>query len=855
MFVRKILATAITAALLSACGNGGGGGGGGSSDTDDSVTADTSSLVMPEQIDIISANTDEARSRAKARSARAHDDPGTDYSNAEQHYHVWHPALKPAQTVNEILCFISQLKGTELAGDGNYVALIDKDSCEKGSDSGSGDSESSANATTYVRAIVNASRASDTSPLQIKAWLPEMPMGPSGETMALLLNIIVSSGATDEKPYGDFHMSFGFFASMDEASTESGEIDMDAAIGRGELYTVESGANVGFNFYMENSLGNEIGGPGGGPGGLEDIQDELSAAQITEVAAVLTSADGGTGSGITQSTISGLSEESKDILKSVMSELFNAYGIAYNSSNVLVGKASELDEVAGSDTTQCLSRDDFRESVWRYGVYDATSGAEVELNSGFPFRYDSDDDGDDDAFGHAGYWGLWTEDHDADLNGATITRQRFGADGDNAEPETYTVTQINGRLTKKTVETIGVADVIGTQFEYWQNGDSYLVEYFDFAGTDNDGFYKTAEVHNDDNGSVNSDTTCGETRTAEACASDAVEPYSEFESSVNLSSRALGGSVRWQVGADVITFFREEYVSSANLLSALDLVCYNQCPKSDFSADEANSYNNAYDQAFGMSSTVTPYSYEFALSGDNANLLVRNTAAAGAITLSGSYEDWQSTMFGNGYQSGMLIERSVAEGAGLPVTETDIDDMSIFNALFNGDIPEFYEWRTGFNPWDKQTVITDNSTGDPAVFDKPIQVSYTHTTENDRAGDSSLDGARFLLEYGGKGQLWGFPMENINAEGDADDNRYYPLFNLADGTVLEDEDSSYVVKALDIEQFMQEQSASACSSLDLADVPAPATEITADYDLQIGAMPSVASDEPAAVVGGVVQIE
>lgn len=859
-FTRKLLATAITTALLSACGNGGGGSDSSSNGSNDNntVTAETRSLTVPEQIDVVTANS-EASPRSRARTARSvggFDAPNTDYSNAEQRYHTWHPALKPVQTVNEILCFIGQLKGTDLAGSGNYVALIDKNGCEKGSDSGSSESQSDSaeNVTTYVQAIVNASRATSTSPLQVKMWIPEMPQGDSGETMALLANIIVSSGPTDSKPYGDFHMSFGFFPSMEEAIDNTGHVNMNAAVGRGELYTTESGSNVGFDFYMENSLQNEMGGPGHGPGGLEGIQDQIASAKITSTAAVLTSVDGTTGTGITQSTISGLDSNAHDTLKNVMAELFQAWGLAYNSNNVLVGKASELSEVAGTDAKQCLSRNEFREAVWRYGVYNAADGSEKTLNSGFPFRYDSDNDGTDDAFGHAGYWGVWAQKGD-DMNGKTITRQSFGEDAQNADPQTYTVTQIDGRLMKKSVETLAVSSLGDTQFDYWDQNGGSTAKFFEFGGGDNAGFYRTGTVQNGENGSQVTPTTCGAsaTPTAEICAGDKIYPIWNYDESLNLYSRELGGSVRWKTGADVITFFREEYVDSGKLADDLDLLCYNQCPKAGLTADDALYFMNAYDQPFTGSSTVSPISYGFAISGDNANILYRNTATAGQVTLSGSASDWDSTPFSFGLHSGMLIERSVADAAGLPLTSGTVGDPSVFNKLYNGDITEFYEWQTGLNEWDKQTILIDNATSEAVTFDKPLQMTYQHSTANDRAGDDTYDGRTFMLEYGGKGQLWGFPMDDVNGDDEGGNHRFYPVFNLKDGTALDDDTGNYVVKALEIEQFMQEKDVSECSGLSLNSVPAAATSLTADYDVQIGAMPVIDADQPAAVVAGVVQ--
>ena len=104
------------------------------------------------------------------------------------------------------------------------------------------------------------------------------------------------------------------------------------------------------------------------------------------------------------------------------------------------------------------------------------------------------------------------------------------------------------------------------------------------------------------------------------------------------------------------------------------------------------------------------------------------------------------------------------------------------------------------------TAVKD-SNGDMQSFDKPLAMNYTHTTAQDRNGDTTYNLNRYMLEYGGFGDMWGIPWEG---EGDAsaEEQRWYPLFALMDGTQmtdttkLTDSGSSvkYVVKALDIER-------------------------------------------------------
>ncbi|HET8707161.1 MAG TPA: hypothetical protein VFM46_12735, partial [Pseudomonadales bacterium] len=460
------------------------------------------------------------------------------------------------------------------------------------------------NQVSYVNAVVTATRADETSPLYVSGWIPNMDM--DGGSVVLLLNIKVNAGPSEGKPYGDFHLSFAFFPDMDTAIS-NGTVNESAAVGKGELFTVQSGTDVGFNFIMQksgSSLTHELGGGGGG--GPSISPQQAAAAMFQETASVLTSTDGATGTAITQRTITGLPNTLKQQLKTFASEMFKAYGLAYNNDNVLVGKSNELSGVATTNNKQCLSRNNFNEAVWRYGLYDAASGAEVQLNSGFPFRYSSSNDGHNDAFGYVGYWGLWTEDQNANLDGKVITKQTF--DNGNPSQDTYTLHVKPGRLVKKTVQTLALTELGDTSFDYNDMSSNYRVKY-KFGGTADAGFYQVASVTYGGNGGPTETPLCGDSADAASCAAYKVMPQ-QYQTDIFMYSQQLGGGVRWKLGADKIIFYKEEYVSELD--NALDLVCYNQCPHADLTP--SSTWDQAYTQAVDWSSfpaTVNPVLYTF----------------------------------------------------------------------------------------------------------------------------------------------------------------------------------------------------------------------------------------------------
>ena len=96
--------------------------------------------------------------------------------------------------LNSILCTISSFDGSDMVNLGAYVALSDQTVC--GGNSGSTNTGSK-----YMPAVVNSTRANNSSPMILKAWL-----NPGGGDVQAVLSL--TQAPTTGNPYGLFRMDF-----------------------------------------------------------------------------------------------------------------------------------------------------------------------------------------------------------------------------------------------------------------------------------------------------------------------------------------------------------------------------------------------------------------------------------------------------------------------------------------------------------------------------------------------------------------------------------------------------------------------------------------------------------------------
>jgi hypothetical protein len=697
------------------------------------------------------------------------DNEGTEYTKAKQRFHLWNEALQPVEMVNSILCFTNQMRAEEFINDGPYMVLADENACF--AENGGEDSQSSgsSNQPAYTKAIITSERENDTSPLIVSAWLPEMTGGDDeGGEQAIKFKAVISGGASDGDPFGQFTFNYGFYE----------DISYDNALGGGEVKTIDVDNKIGFTFFQD--------------------EDDFSQS-----ASVVMNSDRSEGIALTSQSYQQGSA---------------AFALAFNDNNMLLQKGQTYDELGFNNDNQvglCFSRSDIMETVHRYDLYSATTGEMVELNSGFSFKYDSNSDSDNDSYGHIGYWGVWTEGDQELSSGTVITLETHGNGEQAAEAETYTVVSAPGKLVKKSLETLNLSEASGINFSYWsetahqQGYNAWVVRYKTVAGDSvgSDGFYITHGQRWGENGEE------------QVAVTEELVSLEDNEI-LHLYSNQLGGQVRYKQGNSNFSFFKESFMTGSEnatgelfAANSATLHCFDRCPIGELESSDLETW----DGPFSTNPSTINDAIEYTISnvGSNPLTLMRSSNSEAVQYASGlSEESLQNTPNAWGIQSGAMVTAAVKAGMS---NTWDTDDASV--------VTEFYIWETGPNNWNKMSTVKD-SVGDYLTFDKPIQITYLHTDAKDRTGDAGdYDNQTFMLNYGGNGDLWGIPFVQDN-----DTGRHSSAFNLADGALLGFNDE-YVVKAREIEGMMA-QAEGQCSDLSIAEpeVPVP-TSITGSANI------------------------
>lgn len=819
-------------ALLTACGGGGSSSGSVAEAVNPTPTPTptptqtvqaTETLVLPESLEVVTtSNAGNNAVRATSKKgvfagvqSVAPTDAGTDYTLAKQHVHTWIEALEPVEMVNSILCFSGKLKANEFVNEGAYLALVDEAQCfnEEGGEtqlSANGQTQSADTRKRFINAVVNATRADDSSPLIVEAWIKDVAGdGPSGP-MSVKMRAVISEGASEENPFGKFSFTWNMVDRLEGTSTQYGS---------GEILTVDALEGfTGFTLYEEN--------------GADEGDFIYSREQTASVVMRNDMSDG--------VALTGYQEENPYFSGG------NTFALSFNEANVLVQTAEDyasLPYKSGDNSAgACLSRTSFDEHVWRYDLFDATSGDRVRVNSGFPIRFDADGDGSFDKHGYVGYHGVWVDGEDGLADGAIVQRETFGDSQSTAQQ--YTVQSAPGRLVKYQMENLALADARGTDLMYWDqeaNGagyDQWVVRYLTIAedNAPSDGFYVVAGMSFGGHNSDGTQESSGPQR-EELDMPFILTPHNDWHV-FHFWSNQLGGEVRYKAGASALKFYRETVLTGAEADTFangdLNLVCLFDCPKGTVTESLLGGWGEDNSPLFNPDTLDAAPAYSFSTRGDHRLTLVRTSTDEAVVFDDGITREQleaNQSPWAWGLRSGAMV---LASDADLLTNVWDIHDTNL--------VTTYYQWETGFDQWQRQTSLINNSTGERVSFDRPINFSYRHSNTNDRNGDAGqYHGQTFQIHYGGKGDFGGIPHQQ---NGD----RWNPAFSIADGVVMGD-NNEYVIKARDIERQMAEDS-NGCNQLIANDPAAPLPEgITQANDM--GDMPSV--DAAPAVIDGEVQ--
>ncbi len=394
-------------------------------------------------------------------------------------------------------------------------------------------------------------------------------------------------------------------------------------------------------------------------------------------------------------------------------------------------------------------RGDAMEMVWRYTLYHADgplAGERVRLDSGFGFRTMTG------AYGHLGYYGMWLPEGTEVEDGDTVLRDVYGESGEDVP---YTVVLAPGKLIRYERKVTDVDVIEGDPFLWWewnaktQTTCTFVIEF------DGAFWVKTHEV----------DWETGEY--------DPIDPPAVIDTErngyLNMWSDGLGGPAAWiHDEPGLVAYYEQSFVDSDDDLFLRDpdvtLHGFVDCLRAGLTGPEVERGDVFLDPAPDVEA---PHVYVF--SRDDLTLYHDPTGTGDPLQRVGLASGEEPD--GGPYSWGLLSGPMVVDPRGLEAGW----------AVWHRDV--FYVYETGHNPWNRYRGLLD-ALGDPVDLEAPIRFPYVHTAENDRNGDATFAHKTYFMAYGGPGNLRGFPEAAIDLDGDGEDDRWYPVVNLADGVLL-----------------------------------------------------------------------
>lgn len=725
-------------------------------------------------------------------------DPATtsSYFTDPQSSHVEDATSKGIGQVNMIACIMAAMRPDALVNQGDYNALVDESKCQPSGDGGSssGSGGDAAQAATFMTATVNASRVSNSEPMISKIWIVQEE---EGKQTGIDVHVSAAQPPSAARPYGGFRLDFCGKRTGLASCRMNGYLE---------------GSDTGIRYFETETRDDGNG-----------LETQTTALQLNA---------SGTTSGSGRMQIDSSSGQ-------------GAFDFAYNAN---------LYRRFDGTQDQCFSRDANDAatgfSVWRYGLYDAVTGARVTRNSGFPIEYTS---GSQTYHGYLGYYGLQlpTEALDVLTSGSTVQKAVYSGGNQAPAKMDYTVVKAAGKLLKFTLRTRTLLEIdrikfttfvgmgAGSLFAGAAPNTQYEL-YWDNAAGD---FKVTGQMNCSDNG-------------CQTVALDTVQsvPASFWQGRGGVQgwSQSLGGEVFIKLqnvslpldSSSVMVAYRTQDLVYPSQLPAT-LYCLRDCPTNatltgyfagvgSDSPFAGGTFNNWSPTAAGA---VVSYHTD----SDTALLL---DAAGQAVTFSDAAAIRQHPQYQHGVRTGRLFvtlaDAECALGSGT-YCDYKVNDLQVY-----------YQWETGANSYSQFAAVKD-SDGEFLKFDAPLQVTFNVP---DTAAYGDYAGQSLVLQYGGYGDLWGIPghcvsrTTNEPANCDGGEARYVPAFVIPFDTLLgtvSDGSTSYLVKWLEREIRFAHKDVGECTTAGLV-VPSGMTLPTAadlknpsdpDSSIYIGVKPVV----------------
>lgn len=700
------------------------------------------------------------------------------YYTDPQSSHVEDATSRGIQQVNMITCLMNAMRADAMVNEGEYVALVDVNRCDPRAQASSAPTAASSGASqavSYSSAIVDSSRDSNSDPMRVRAWLT---VSEDGFDETIFINTSASAAPSTAAPYGVFRLDY-----------------------------CGAGAQVGscmMQGYLESSTD-----------GLSYFEQEQGDDDGGSVALRLSSVGSSSGSGRLQ-----IDEGAEPM----------TFQFAFDATHF---------RRAMESSDQCFIRDasdpDTGFSVWRYGLYDATTGARITRNSGFPIEYESTGQ---TYHGYLSYWGLSLPPAALQTltSGSTVQKVEYAA---RSEPTRtpYTLVRAEGKLTKYTRHTRTLESIDGVRFTVWvgdatgfysgaESNQNYIVYWDDTAGT----FKAVATQVCDESGCNPHALSTVQTVSA---------GFFSAQGGARGWSEALGGEVFIDLGSvgstidstQVNVVYREATIVYPDQMPAT-LYCLQNCPT-------ATAMAGYFQPGTILSSPFVPETYNRYGPATSAVTYTTNAQAGtlqddtgAAVTFTNREAIGQNNNYSWGIRTGRLF-------TDLNAVQCSHDPSQYCEwQIESADV--YYGWETGPDSWN-QFAAVKGSDGAYVQFEAPLQVTY-HVPDGARYGEYA--GRDIVLQYGGFGDLNGIPgrcvsaLTNEPAACTSDGStRYVPSFVIpmdeTTGRVTAGE-TTYLVKWLNREIRFALKDDSECAALTL---PGSEVALPTDADLENPADP------------------
>lgn len=123
------------------------------------------------------------------------------YNTDPQNLYVQDDTSQGISSLNTVLCVVGSMDPGDMVNAGPYLALVDMNKCQ----ARGGSNSSGAGATNYANAIVDVTRADNSSPMVARVWLS---MTDQGNAISVWAHLTATQSPSAGAPYGVFRMDY-----------------------------------------------------------------------------------------------------------------------------------------------------------------------------------------------------------------------------------------------------------------------------------------------------------------------------------------------------------------------------------------------------------------------------------------------------------------------------------------------------------------------------------------------------------------------------------------------------------------------------------------------------------------------